>query len=268
MKSLYFLLLLNFSLFITGFSQVRIQTNGKGILGNAAPNNDPLNEMTHEILGLGTDMYRTGSKLSFGDYGRATFMGANVFIGEFGTTDSDAMELGGKNGFHFLIDGNRTAGMTFQKDVNNNWIFNVQGQVRSNGITLTSDQKFKSNIKKIDTGLGIVQRLRGVSYDFLIPVSPDRIKKLNEAKPETEKERQSVEAERKNIAEESVPKKDQLGFVAQEVQTVLPQLVSQDNEGTLSINYIGFIPILVEAIKEQQATIEAMKKEIELLKKK
>jgi hypothetical protein len=45
------------------------------------------------------------------------------------------------------------------------------------------------------------------------------------------------------------------------VQAVFPELVKTANnsEGTLSINYQGMIPVLLNAIKEQQAQIKELK---------
>jgi hypothetical protein len=77
----------------------------------------------------------------------------------------------------------------------------------------------------------------------------------------------------------------QYGFIAQELEAVLPELVQQKslptggarkasadasmeentNETFKMVNYIGVIPVLVEAIKEQQRIIEEMKLEIEAL---
>lgn len=59
----------------------------------------------------------------------------------------------------------------------------------------------------------------------------------------------------------------QYGFIAQEVETVLPDLVTTSQEGYLSLNYNGFIPMLVEAVKEQQAKINTLEEEIRKLKK-
>ena len=47
----------------------------------------------------------------------------------------------------------------------------------------------------------------------------------------------------------------QIGFIAQEVQGVVPELVSE-NGGYLGLNYGGFAPILAKAIQEQQGEIE------------
>jgi hypothetical protein len=57
-----------------------------------------------------------------------------------------------------------------------------------------------------------------------------------------------------------------LGFIAQDVEKILPELVSTDSAGMKSMNYDGVIPVLVEAIKNQQSQINELKKEIEILK--
>ena len=49
---------------------------------------------------------------------------------------------------------------------------------------------------------------------------------------------------------------DMIGLSAQEVQKVYPELVTIDDDGYLSMNYIGLIPVLVEALKEQDAAIQ------------
>jgi hypothetical protein len=49
------------------------------------------------------------------------------------------------------------------------------------------------------------------------------------------------------------------GFVAQEVEKVIPELVFTNPDDTKSLNYIGLIPFLVGAIKEQQKEIEELK---------
>jgi len=51
-----------------------------------------------------------------------------------------------------------------------------------------------------------------------------------------------------------------MGFIGKELQTVFPELVKQDKNGYLSVDYISIIPVLVEAVKEQQAQIEELKK--------
>ena len=60
------------------------------------------------------------------------------------------------------------------------------------------------------------------------------------------------------------------GFIAQELQKVMPTLVTEgtDKDKLLSVNYIALIPVLTKAIQEQQKEIEELKKMVELLLKK
>lgn len=57
----------------------------------------------------------------------------------------------------------------------------------------------------------------------------------------------------------------QYGFLAQDVREVYPELVYEDSEGNLSIDYTGFIPILVDAIQNLQAKVEEQSQTIEAL---
>jgi hypothetical protein len=52
----------------------------------------------------------------------------------------------------------------------------------------------------------------------------------------------------------------QTGLIAQEVETIFPELVTTDGEGYKSVNYIGLIPHMIESIKELKAEIEMLKK--------
>ena len=60
---------------------------------------------------------------------------------------------------------------------------------------------------------------------------------------------------------------EKIGLLAQEVQKAFPELVKKagDVEGTLSINYQGMIPVLINAIKEQQTELQKLKKKLKLL---
>ena len=51
----------------------------------------------------------------------------------------------------------------------------------------------------------------------------------------------------------------QVGFSAQEVREVLPEVVSEGEDGYFSIEYGKMVPLLLEAIKEQQKQIDELK---------
>ncbi len=61
-------------------------------------------------------------------------------------------------------------------------------------------------------------------------------------------------------------KKRQIGFIAQEVEKVFPELVFEDDKGYKSVDYSKFSAILLGAVKEQQKQIEELKSEIKTLK--
>lgn len=109
-----------------------------------------------------------------------------------------------------------------------------------------SDINFKENIRPIDNPLQRLMLLNGVLFDF-------------------KKDSLDYPDENHDFIESC--RTDNLGFIAQEVQDVFPELVVEDiTNGHLGLNYDGFSAILVEAIKEQQRTIEALQKEISELK--
>lgn len=94
-----------------------------------------------------------------------------------------------------------------------------------------SDIAFKTNIKPLEGALDKVMKLQGVSFTWKEDTDTNKM----------------------------VGIKDDLGFIAQEVQEVLPDLVRKNDDGLLSLRDKGIIPILVEAIKEQQRQIDELK---------
>ena len=60
--------------------------------------------------------------------------------------------------------------------------------------------------------------------------------------------------------------KKQWGFIAQEVEEVMPELVGTDEDDYLTLNYNGFVPLLTKAMQDQQTEIENQQKEIDELK--
>ena len=58
----------------------------------------------------------------------------------------------------------------------------------------------------------------------------------------------------------------QTGFIAQEIAELFPNLVSENSEGTLGVNYVGFIPYLVESIKQLKKQNEEISNEEIIIK--
>ena len=53
-----------------------------------------------------------------------------------------------------------------------------------------------------------------------------------------------------------------LGLIAQEVEKVIPQVVSADNDGYKAVGYASLIPLLIEAVKELQAEVQRLEQQI------
>ena len=49
--------------------------------------------------------------------------------------------------------------------------------------------------------------------------------------------------------------KQQIGVLAQEIKEVFPELVSEDDNEMLAVNYQGLVPVLINALKEQDAKL-------------
>ena len=66
--------------------------------------------------------------------------------------------------------------------------------------------------------------------------------------------------------EKEFPKGRHYGLIAQEVEKVVPEIVQEDEHGEKTIAYSELIPLLVEAIKQQQSKIEDLQNQINELK--
>lgn len=114
----------------------------------------------------------------------------------------------------------------------------VNGITMSDGYLITSDSRFKKDVKPLESSLEKLMKLRGVSYYWNKELHPDH--KFGDDK--------------------------QFGFIAQEVERVIPEMVYTLEDGYKAVNYTALIPIMTEAIKEQQSTIAALQDELEALR--
>lgn len=101
-------------------------------------------------------------------------------------------------------------------------------------IQTLSDGQYKRDVQTIHNAVNTIQHLHGVDFKW-----NDKMKLENEG-----------------------PDKKQYGFIAQELEEVIPELVHTASNGDKTVNYQGVIPFLVQAIKEQQEQIETLKSQI------
>lgn len=99
----------------------------------------------------------------------------------------------------------------------------------NSALVCSSDANLKKNVLKIEGSLEKIMALRGVLFNWNKEDDTDVMHS---------------------------------GFIAQEVQAVLPGLVMQGQDGKLAVNYTGFAPYLVGALQEQQNAIQSLQKSI------
>ncbi|MBK9061254.1 MAG: tail fiber domain-containing protein [Flavobacteriales bacterium] len=138
----------------------------------------------------------------------------------------------------------------------NSWAGWFEGNVMINGngfltgmIPITSDANLKTNVQALTNASEFLDQLLPKTYDFLVDEHP----------------------------EIALPSGPQMGFIAQDVELILPQLVKQAtipatydstgaqltaSEDITTLNYIGTIPILVAGSQHQQATIAQLQDQI------
>ena len=59
--------------------------------------------------------------------------------------------------------------------------------------------------------------------------------------------------------------KQKIGVLAQDIQKVFPELVTTDDKDMLAVNYQGLVPVLINALKEQQSEIDELKQMVNQL---
>jgi hypothetical protein len=144
----------------------------------------------------------------------------------------------------------------------------VEGDVKSKGVLLTSDMRLKRNISNLNSSncLDKIMQLQSVTYNYRYDKSPYQ-GPLPSGEELTEIKLKTIEAEKEDLGEQEA-KILRHGFIAQDMKEILPDLVREDESGFYSVDYIGVIPVLVEAMKEQQTQINALKAELTALKNK
>lgn len=147
--------------------------------------------------------------------------------------------------------------------IGNSSVTVIEGQV---GWSFPSDGRFKTDVKDGDVpGLAFINKLRPVTYHF-------------DAKRFDEHVMQNIPAdqrpERNDAYYAAGATKTHTGFIAQEVEQACRELgyefsglhKPENATDNYSLSYDSFVPLLVKAIQEQQAEIEALRLEIEALK--
>lgn len=118
-----------------------------------------------------------------------------------------------------------------------------------------SDARAKENVKTLTTGLDAILNLRPVTYQWKRLDAVPSVASLSTASV-TDSTTEAYGPSEENT---------QYGFLAQEVEKVIPEAVKTDEDGHKMINYTAIIPMLVQAVQELQSTIDMQAQKIEQL---
>jgi len=135
------------------------------------------------------------------------------------------------------IEGNVSIGT---KDITQYKLYVAGTAYSTDGWTTSSDIKWKKNIKPLQNSLEKVTNLNGVSFNW-----------------------RTDEYTEKMFSEDK-----QIGFIAQDVEKVFPELVSTDDDGNKSVYYDKMTAVLLESVKELKAQNDALKKRLTYLEQK
>jgi hypothetical protein len=162
---------------------------------------------------------------------------------------------GGYYAVNFGLDSDNVMRIGGWSASTNRWQLDMSGNMYAAGniTAYSSDVRLKENIVTIDNALSKLQKIRGVYYDW------------------------------KDIVDDlgfSPIDRHDIGVIAQEVGAVIPQAIkpapfdtgcdgkSESGENYVTVQMEKIIPLLIEAIKEQQIQIEELKNEMQAMKNK
>ena len=178
------------------------------------------------------------------------FMGVNVnSVGDYIDLNGSIIDIGhGMGGVHVdfgntnIGDGSMGVNVSSDGDMvdihaistNINGELNVSGNLYAGGTLLSSDRRFKKDIITVNNALDKVLQLRGVYYYW----------------------------RQKDFPNKNFDDKKELGLIAQEVESIIPEIVGESVDGYKAVEYQKLVALLIEAIKEQQAIIDGQKTEM------
>ena len=162
---------------------------------------------------------------STGSQGQALLSNGSTGSPYWGTAAASLTDDTSANSSRYLLFANQTSGSLANVYVSStNLTFNPStGTLTSVFLTASSDIRLKENVEQINSSVGILSRLRGVSFNRTGSGIKD------------------------------------YGVIAQEIEQVLPTLVHQDTEGYKSVSYNSIIGFLIEAIRELKQEINELK---------
>jgi hypothetical protein len=155
--------------------------------------------------------------------GQYNSSGSSATSADLFSTSAPAFVIGNGTAYDATSDAFK---VMFNGDTTVSNDLNVKGNVTVGDVSVLSDARLKANIISLGSTLAKLLQIDGKSYTM----------------------------------KKDENKKQKIGVLAQDIEKVFPELVSESN-GVKSVNYQGLVPVLINALKEQQAEIDRLKKQ-------
>ena len=156
---------------------------------------------------------------------------ASLVIGQYNSSGSSATSAGSfstSNTAFVIGNGTNSSNKSDAFKVMFNGDATVSNDLTVSGdVVISSDARLKSNIVSLGSTLPKLLQIDGKSYEM--------------------------------------KGKQKIGVLAQEIQEVFPELVSEDDNEMLAVNYQGLVPVLINALKEQEDKISRLENLVEQL---
>jgi Chaperone of endosialidase len=211
---------------VTGYSNITSAYLNAGVVGYS----DGTGSYKAGVMGYlgGT----AGTVVSYAVYGHDNINASNTYAGYFlgkvqvagslnvsgGASISGGTILSGGTTISGLLTANTA---TFGGAITGTTAA-FTGCVTASNITCPSDLRYKKNIVPMENSLSNILKIKGVRYDWKVEEFPEK----------------------------QFSDKNQIGFIAQEIEKIYPEMVLTDDKGFKSVDYARLTPMLVEAIKE------------------
>lgn len=212
----------NFAIYTNNSAKMLIDTNGNVGIGTTEP--DFLLDLVQNGGGVQLQMGRSNTNPGTAWMG-ADINGFHLGVGEYAAAGGN---VGDPNGFTVSATGNVGIGTATPSSK-----LEVDGDIKAAGDVIAfsaSDERLKNNISNITNPISKLNQINGVNFEW--------------------------------SKDQSIHSGKDVGVIAQDVQKVLPEVVTERQDGNLAVKYEKIIPLLVEAIKDQQKQIEELKKKL------
>ena len=202
-------------------------TNSVAMGNNTTASGNNSTAMGYFTTASGNKTTAMGANTTASDY-------ASLVIGQFNSSGSsvtnNATSYNTANTAFVIGNGTDSSNKSDAFKVMFNGDTTVSNDLTVSGdVVISSDARLKSNIESLGSTLSKLLQIDGKSYEM--------------------------------------KGKQKIGVLAQEIKEVFPELVSEDDNKMLAVNYQGLVPVLINALKEQDAKMKEQEKKINRLEK-